>query len=84
MSKWYSLPLWVQQLMLDRQEQQGNARSARPFVNWLLAGRSTAGFTWDETPEGRVVWSQALELNNFEPLAEKNIGDFEDKESISW
>ena len=50
-TKWEDLDSDMQDLMLKRQEEQGNRRSPLVFIKRLSSNREDGGFNWINTPE---------------------------------
>lgn len=60
------LPKWVQEIVFERQKEQGN----EPNSNVYLCDLNNKGnFMWDKTNEGYGIWVNVLG-ENFQPLAE--------------
>lgn len=58
-------PPEVIELMLQRQEKQGNRRDIRPFLENIRRGKKRGGFDWNNTPEGERFWDEVLVEKNF-------------------
>ena len=56
-------PPEVIELMLQRQEEQGNPKSIEPFLKDLDRSRDKGGFNWSKTPEGFSFWHYTLYFN---------------------
>ena len=63
-------PEWVVELMLQRQEEQGNKRDVSVFERNSEANKLAGGFFWDNTKEEHGIWKEAIENHNFQPLAD--------------
>jgi hypothetical protein len=61
-----NLPEAVIELMLFRQEEQGNHRDLNVFKNLISSSKCIGGFNWDETKEGKDFWAQILNFNNID------------------
>jgi hypothetical protein len=59
-------PPEIIELMLQRQEEQGNPRNIKPFLNEIRAALHDKGFTWDRTIEKDIFWDEVLVHRNFE------------------
>ena len=61
-------PEWVVNIMLDRQEEQGNKRDVSVFEEKNYSTKKWGGFDWAQTPEGDI-WDKVTD-GNFQPLAD--------------
>lgn len=52
--------------MLEYQVLQGNPRDVSVFEMSRIAGVSSGGFNWFDTPEGYYFWNEVLEGKNFD------------------
>ncbi|HEX4888568.1 MAG TPA: DUF3310 domain-containing protein [Luteibaculaceae bacterium] len=72
MIKANEIPPFVKELMLKRQEEQGNPRDWSVFERSLKINKKSGGFDWYLTPERDVwheaIWHEAIEKGNFQPL----------------
>ena len=59
-------PPEVIELMLKRQQEQGNPRDIRPFLVIIRMDKRQKGFNWDETKEGYGFWQDVLINVNFD------------------
>ena len=58
-------PPEVIELMLQRQEEQGNPRNIEPFLKDVRAGKTRGAFDWVDTPETCHFWNKVLVHKNF-------------------
>lgn len=58
-------PPEIIELMLRRQEEQGNPRSIKPFLNEVRASSGAGGFIWNRTLEKDDFWEEVLGGRNF-------------------
>lgn len=61
-------PKWLQELMLDKQEEQGNKRNPDVFRKKVNEIQPHGGFYWADTKEKYNVWHDAIARDNYEPL----------------
>ena len=72
-------PPEVIELMLQRQEEQGNPKSIKRFLNRIRASSASGGFNWGDTREDRNFWNEVLVHKNFKlfyrryPTIQNNI-----------
>lgn len=59
-------PPEVIELMLKRQQEQGNPKDIKPFLDDIRVSRGSGGFTWSETIEGDEFWERVLIDLNFD------------------
>lgn len=52
--------------MLDCQEEQGNPRDVTVFEKQRDEGKNKRGFTWENTKEGNMFWSNVLTNKDFD------------------
>jgi hypothetical protein len=64
-------PPEVIELMLQRQEEQGNPRNIKPFLNQIQAALTTGGFNWTDTIEGFDFWNDVLYLEDINVFYKK-------------
>lgn len=64
-------PPEIIELMLQRQQEQGNPKNIQPFLYLLRIGKTNKGFNWRATIEGYVFWSWVLVNLNFDVFYEK-------------
>jgi hypothetical protein len=67
-------PPEVIELMLKRQEEQGNPKNIGPFLKNIDNGITHGGFNWAETIEGIIFWRDILldgKFKNFYKLYPK-------------
>ncbi len=60
------LPSWVQEIVFERQKEQGNEPNINLRVNAYMA---RGGFTWDFTKERYEIWYNVYN-GNYQPLAD--------------
>lgn len=58
-------PPEVIELMLQRQEEQGNRRDIRPFLENNRRDKKRGGFNWENTIEDWDFWHEVLVEKNF-------------------
>ena len=58
-------PPEIIELMLQRQEEQGNPKSIEPFLEDVRAGKTQGAFTWRDTFEGHDFWDKVLRRKKF-------------------
>ncbi len=63
-------PEWVVNIMLDRQEEQGNTRDVSVFEKNKQASRDEKGFDWPTGIETGGIWTEAIMNQYFQPLAD--------------
>lgn len=63
-----NIPDELIEIMLDRQEEQGNKRDASVFERYLDISKISGGFSWDSTIEGYNAWLDALRDENFDAI----------------
>ena len=63
-----NIPDELVEIMLDRQEEQGNKRDASVFEEYLDKSKSIGGFYWTRTVEGYDAWFNALQDKNFDAI----------------
>lgn len=61
------LPIEIQKVVFERQEEQGNAGK---FKENLSAGKIVGNFNWIETPEGHSFWNK-IDGGNFDDFYKK-------------
>lgn len=64
-------PIEIVELMLIRQQEQGNPRDVNVFINDREAAREEGGFTWDSTPEWTLYadtsfWAMVIRMRRFD------------------
>lgn len=59
-------PKEVVDKMLEHQERQGNEKDITVFEQNIEATKPTGGFTWEDTHEGRIFWSDVISCNRFD------------------
>lgn len=59
------LPMWVHEIVFERQKEQGNEPSAELYLYNL---QEDGNFTWEHTKEGEI-WENADD-GNYQPLAD--------------
>lgn len=64
-------PIEVVEIMLKRQEEQGNVANVMVFQNEIRAGAMAQGFNWVISPEGEDFWKKVVLEKNFELFFEK-------------
>lgn len=64
-------PTEIVEMMLDRQEEQGNERDVSVFEKYKKAGKLTRGFTWKNTREGEDFWNEVVYKENFDVFFKK-------------
>jgi hypothetical protein len=64
-------PPEIIELMLIRQQEQGNPKNIQPFLDHIRRGKLNKGFNWDETIEGRIFWERVLVNLKFDVFYEK-------------
>jgi len=62
------IPDELVEIMLDRQEEQGNKRDASVFEKYLDTSKDSGGFYWDSTVERYETWNRALRYKNFDAV----------------
>ena len=63
-------PPEIIELMLQRQQEQGNPKNIQPFLDDIRIGKTNKGFNWDETVEGHHFWGTVLTDLNFDAFYE--------------
>ena len=58
-------PPEIIELMLQRQKEQGNPKTIKPFLEEVIREKSNGGFDWENTPEGLYFWNKVLVEENF-------------------
>ena len=58
-------PPEVIELILQRQQEQGNPRDIKPFLNIISRDKNMKGFTWGKTIEGFEFWHDVLKDKDF-------------------
>ena len=53
-------PPEIIELMLIRQQEQGNPKNIQPFLILIRMDKIQKGFNWDETKEGYGFWERVL------------------------
>ena len=64
-------PPEIIELMLQRQQEQGNPKNIQPFLDDIRIGKTNKGFNWDETVEGHHFWGYVLIDLEFDVFYEK-------------
>lgn len=65
-------PCFIVEMMLDRQEEQGNTRDVSVFQKKVDSTRRQGGFDWDKTSEGKIFWSKVINAHVYgEALVKK-------------
>lgn len=64
-------PIEVVELMLIRQQEQGNPRDVNVFINDREAARKEGGFSWDETPE----WNEYIDTSFWAKVVRRRMFD---------
>ena len=54
--KFKELPPQIQEVMMDRQEEQGNSRNPEIFINDITISQGGGGFNWNDSEEGSSFW----------------------------
>ena len=63
-----NIPDELVEIMLDRQEEQGNKRDASVFEKFLDISTYSGGFSWYNTVEGHDTWRNALYHRDFDAI----------------
>lgn len=58
-------PPEIIELMLIRQQEQGNPKNIKPFLETISRDKSMKGFSWGKTIEGFEFWCDVLKGKNF-------------------
>lgn len=61
-------PVELIEIMLKRQEEQGNPRDCGVFQREPIESKEDGGFDWDKTPEGHLNWEIAIRGGNFDAI----------------
>lgn len=61
-------PLKVVEIMLQRQQEQGNKRDITVFQERPDTGKYGGGFSWNKSIEGSSIWSKVINYNDFNAL----------------
>lgn len=64
-------PQEIKELILKRQEEQGNPRDISVFDNNYMRGEENKGFTWSKTPEKHNFWYKIIVDKNFKEFYKK-------------
>jgi hypothetical protein len=65
MNNWDRVPKEIQEVMLQRQVEQGNKRDESVFERYIMACGKDGGVDWQDTPEGYAIWCEVL-LGNYQ------------------
>jgi hypothetical protein len=64
--EWKDLPNEIQEIMLERQEEQTGKKDKSVFVKHIFACLYLSGFSWENTQEGYEFWEEILGKGNID------------------
>ena len=64
-------PPEIIELMLIKQQEQGNPKNIQPFLHNIYKGSSEGAFNWRATIEGYIFWNWVLVNLKFDVFYEK-------------